>query len=366
MDYKSRLKGRLINRGRELGFSIVRVTEPKPFELWSKGIQKRKELDPDTANTWDRRGMSADPKAFLPEVRSLVVAAYPYKPYPLEFQKGFGSYSAHYRVYPRSRKAAGELSKILAEEGYKAVVDPPLPAKAAALRAGVGYFGKNGLIHTEEHGSWITLHMILTDAPLPYDPPGDKLSDCGSCTACIKSCPTGAIAEDGIIIPSRCIRFHMGSSELIPVDIRDKIGPRILGCDGCQISCPRNIKSYKEAAVPPFEEIEPFDIRAILTEWKSGLKKRLERVGSLVGQNYARAQKILSMAVLAAGNSNDKSFIPLLKETLQHPHPPIRGHSAWALGKLGGEESKRILLHALEGEKDPEIKKEIQNALKCI
>ena len=89
----------------------------------------------------------------------------------------------------------------------------------------------------------------------------------------------------------------------------------------------------------------------------------MNNMGELIGKNYARAQKILSMAVILAGNSKDKSYIPYLIPLLKHPHAPIRGHSAWAIGKIKADGFEDILNKALIQEKDNRVREEIDRAL---
>ena len=355
------LKKELLAYGKELGFSMIKITSAELLDIWQQGVEVRNKLDPESSKRWEK--MTANPKELLPDAKSIIIAVRSYIPYSKDFPQGIGRYSAHYKEYPVGREKIEKLGMFLEQRGYKIIVDPPLPVKVIAHRAGIGYFGKNGLIHTEMYGSWITLHCILTNAPLPQDESVDKLSDCGSCETCIRACPTGAIQEGGIVLPSRCIRNYMLSSDFIPVDIRDKIGLRFLGCDICQQVCPKNREALKKAGLPPKEEMDLFDILNILQEWRTGLKNRMERMAALIGKNYGRAQKVLSMAVIIAGNTKDPTYIPLLSETLNHPHPPIRGHSAWALGKIGGEESVEILKRALAKEKDPRVVEEIEQAL---
>jgi len=355
------LKKELIAYGQRLGFSGIRITSAEPLEIWKQEIEKRKRIDPETNRYWKR--ITTDPRDILPSAKSIIVAVRAYIPYPENFPNKIGRYSAHYREYPIGREKAGRLGDFLKQRGYDVVDDPPLPAKAIAHRAGVGYFGKNGVIHINGYGSWITLHCILTNAPLPPDESMDRLSDCGSCVACVRACPTGAIQEGGMVLPDRCIRNYMLSSDFIPVDIRDKIGTRLLGCDSCQAVCPKNGEALKNANLPPENEMEVFDITKILCEWRLGLSERMKQMGELIGNNYARAQKVLSMAVIIAGNTKDPFYIPMLAETLKHPHPPIRGHSAWALGKIGGIKSLQILQRALEDEMHPQVIEEIKQAL---
>jgi epoxyqueuosine reductase len=355
------LKKELLAYGRELGFCMIRITSADPLEIWQQEVEKRQKLDPSVRRRWN--GLTANPRELLPDAESIIVAVWPHIPYAEEFPQGIGRYSAHYREYPVGRQKAKMLGAFLAEKGYEVIDDPHLPAKAIAHRAGIGYFGKNGIIHIEGYGSWITLHCILTNAPLPPDESVDKLSDCGPCESCIRACPTGAIQPEGVVLPGRCIRNYMLSSDFIPVDIRDKIGTRILGCDICQQVCPKNREALKKAVLPSENEMVVFDILKILKEWKAGLADRMEQMGALIGKNYTRAQKVLSMAVIIAGNTKDSTYVPLLGETLNHPHPPIRGHSAWALGKIGGVESMEMLERALKSETHPQVLEEIKRAL---
>lgn len=329
---KDLLKLDLIEKGKELGFSMVRTTRPDPLELWKTQADSRGQKDPKSSYLWDN--MPYDPKKLMPEVKSIIIGVWPHIPYRARFPKGIARFSAHYKEYPKGRDAAQRLGEFLEDQGYKAMVHSPLPIKELAHRAGIGYFGKNGLIHTDEHGSLISLHPILTDASLSSDSPMDRISDCGDCRLCMDACPTGAIEEEGQITPSKCIRHHMLSSKLVPVDIRDKMGTNILGCDICQRACPFNRQRILEAILPTGEDMELFNISEILEEGSTSLKIRIDKMGDLIGRNYARAQRVLSTAIILAGNSGDKAYIPYLKELLKHPHPPIKEHSAWAIDKI--------------------------------
>lgn len=362
---KDLLKQRLIEYGMDLGFGLIGFTDARPFELWPSQIPQRKEEDPESAYHWDN--IKYDPKSLMPTAKSIIVAAWPYTPYKADFPKGIGRFSAHYKEYPKGRKAALELGSFLEKVGYEVMVHPPLPAKELALRAGLGYFGKNSLIHTRKYGSWISLHFILTNVSLSPDKGMETITDCGDCDLCIKACPNGAIKADGQVTPSKCLRHYMLSSDFIPLDIRDKVGNKMLGCDICQMVCPYNKKGVSEASLPAYDEMKLFDIGHILNEWPAGLKKRMDQMGDLIGRNYARSQKVLSTAAILAGNIKDKSYLPALERLLEHPHPPIRGHSAWAIGQIGSSSGavyyKGVLERALKDEDDTRVIEEIHRAM---
>lgn len=363
MENVDNLKAQLIERGKQLGFPVIGIADARPFDLWLRAIEMQEK---DASKGGRGLGkLTPYPKDLMPDAEAVVVAVHPYVPHPEEFSEGIARYSAHYVEYPAARKAVEELAGVIVRGGYKVMVEPPLPAKAAAYRAGVGTFGKNGLIYVGEYGSWVTLHLILTDAPLHSDSQPQALSLCGGCRRCIEACPVHAIADDGIILPERCLRAYMLTSEFIPLDIREKLGTRLLGCDVCQMVCPRNSRITSQACLPGDGYLRLFDVYALMKALVEGHRGSIEAVASLIGSNYARPQRLLSSAIIVAGNFGKPEFVPLLIKTLRHPHPPIRAHSAWALGKIGGRDAMSALAEALKDETDQRVIQEIERAQKA-
>ncbi len=364
MDNMMFLKSRIIEKGRQLGFPIIGITGAEPFQSWQKALEKLKDLDPEAAKIGDR--ITANPGDIMADAKAIVVAVYPYEPYSDDFPPGVGTYSAYYLEYPRGKEAAARLAEVIAEEGYDVVAGPPLPSKAAAYRAGLGWFGRNGVIYNREYGSWVALYLILTNASLPLDTRDQQESLCGNCTLCMEACPVNAISGDGAVLPGRCLRSCMLTSDFVPAESREKMGNMFLGCDICQKVCPRNRKGMTRARPPHSEDIQAFDILSILKGWSENNNKILEHLANLVGRNYARGQRVLSTAVIVAGNSGKQEYVPYLVKTLKHSHPPIRGHSAWALGKIGGQSGRDALIEALKTETDARVIQEIQNAIQNI
>lgn len=140
---------------------------------------------------------------------------------------------------------AGEAGTIPAREaawhtdenhgGYGALSD-----RAVAERAGLGWIGKNTSLLTPEFGSWVYLGEMLTDAPFPPDQPVEE--ECGDCTLCIDSCPTGAIIQGGQLNAQRCVAFLTQRKDDIPEEFRSVIGNRLYGCDTCQQVCQKTGK----------------------------------------------------------------------------------------------------------------------------
>jgi epoxyqueuosine reductase len=122
---------------------------------------------------------------------------------------------------------------------YRVLVDANQHVdREAAARSGVGFYGKNTLLITQRHGSWVVLGTLVTDAELEPTPPLD--ADCGSCRLCIDACPTGALDEPGTLDATKCLSYWTQSSKPIPAEYRAALGAQVYGCDICQDVCPWN------------------------------------------------------------------------------------------------------------------------------
>ena len=159
-----------------------------------------------------------------------------------------------YHKLMRTRAARtwpSRLAALAGPHGYRVFVDSaPVLEKALARNAGVGWIGKHTNLIARDAGSWFFLGEIFTDLPLPADPPAS--AHCGSCSACMPACPTGAIVAPYQLDARRCISYL--TIELdgpIPEALRAAIGNRIYGCDDCQLVCPWN-KFARAAAHPDF------------------------------------------------------------------------------------------------------------------
>jgi epoxyqueuosine reductase len=259
------------------------------------------------------------------------------------------------------------LLAMLREQGYtaKTYVDHGwMLDRPAAARAGIGWLGKNTNLLIPGIGSNVLLAEIVTSAPLETDAPLKK--SCGSCDACLRACPTGALVAPGVLDNRRCISFwtieHRG---VIPLDVRPMIGDWIFGCDLCQEICPVNARPSApdpnaQAAFGPVIEARP-RLEELLTLDEPGFRSRF-RESALW---RARRSGLLRNVCVALGNVADRRSVPALAHALADPEPLVRGHAAWALGRLGGTAARDALARALSREADVWVRDECELALQA-
>ena len=234
--------------------------------------------------------------------------------------------------------------------------------RAVSQRAGVGWFGKNTNILTPSHGSWVFLGQVITDLELEPDPPLKKT--CGSCVACVDACPTGAIVAPYVIDNARCIsHLTIENRGPIPRHLRPLMYDWVFGCDICQDVCPVNRK-----AAPSNEQaftnrrFTTLDLVSILRMTEEEFRERF-RNSPIKRAKRAKRVSLQRNACVALGNAGDPDAVPALAAALKDGEPLVRGHAAWALGKLGGPEAPRTLESAFADEGDAEVTSEIEAAL---
>ena len=234
-----------------------------------------------------------------------------------------------------------------------------LTEKPIAQRAGIGWYGKNGIIITERFGSWVVLGEILTELELDTDEYLQR--DCGDCTICIDSCPTKAIVSPYIIDRTRCLQYISERLMKVPLDFREVWGDRLYGCTTCQEVCPKNHKVKSKKYKPEYGYIGS---RIPLIPLLQISEEEFQDYFAYNQIVIRPREAIKRNAALALGNIGDSRVVAFLIKVLQEDDNSIvRGHTAWALGKIGGEKAKITLEKALKSEKDIEVREEITNAL---
>jgi epoxyqueuosine reductase len=257
------------------------------------------------------------------------------------------------------------LSAFLLERGASIAryyVDTgPLLDRALAQRAGLGWFGKNTTLITRAgYGSYVFLGELLTDLVLDPDPPMD--GSCGQCRICLDECPTRAIVAPFVVDARRCISYL--TIELrgwIPRDLRPLMGTWVYGCDICQDVCPHNtlvrmgqhteFAPRRDVPFPDLLELLHIDERTYQERFRHSAIKRAKRQG------------LRRNAAVALGNLGDPRAVPALARAVDDEDPIIRGHAAWALGRIGGAGAQDVLRRRAHQETNAEVLAELTAAM---
>jgi len=236
----------------------------------------------------------------------------------------------------RLQKLARLIEAAVGPFGYRVFSDSaPVLEKALARNAGLGWIGKHSNLIHPRAGSWFFLGELYTDLPLPVD---ERFAEdhCGSCTACMDICPTGAIVAPYRVDARRCISYL--TIELrgsIPEEFRPLIGNRIYGCDDCQLVCPWN-KFARPSDKPDFEVRFGLD-RASLIELFSWEKEEFLRKteGSAI-RRIGHECWLRNIAVALGNAPTGEDVIAALRSRADHPSSLVREHVHWALQRHAG------------------------------
>jgi epoxyqueuosine reductase len=207
----------------------------------------------------------------------------------------------------------------------------PVVERAYAAAAGLGAWGKNTCLLHPEHGSWFFLGEVITNLEMEPDAPRADL--CGSCTACLEACPTGALVAPYALDATRCISYlTIELKGAIPEEQRPGLGRHVFGCDICQDVCPWNRRRRErgEAGFEPREGLLAPDLDALAVLDEAGFRETFR--GSPVKR--AKRRGLLRNVCVAIGNSGDAARRPVLERLAADADPLVREHAAWALGRL--------------------------------
>jgi epoxyqueuosine reductase len=356
-----------------LGAGAVRVTGARTDE--ESRTRMRAAFDRGDFLCWRYDAQYArratDPSELCRGARSVICIALPYAAHgprmrePLRGRVSNYAWSGDYHRRLRALLAAVAARIDAAAGGSVTAIacdTKPLAERALAARAGLGWVGKHTNLIVPALGSFVFLGEIVTTLELPEDEPLRK--HCGSCRRCIDGCPTQALRGDYTIDANRCISDLTQRVDSIPVAMRALIGDWVWGCDICQTVCPPT----REAGSTAGAEWQPLGLETarpalvdLLRLRGSAFKKRYRptamgwRGGAVLRRN----------AAVALGNALDRSAVgPLIESLSEDANPMVRGHAAWALGRIGSPRAISALQRQLDVEREGEVRAEITAALR--
>ncbi len=360
----------LRTRALEAGFDAVGVAAAGPLERDGEALEAWLGRDRHAGMHWMARepAKRADPTKLLPGCRSVVILAMNYLPdddivAPRGEKARVARYAQgrdYHKVLGRKLKAIAAWLQACSNAESRAFVDTgPVLERAWAEQAGLGWIGKNANLLTREMGSWFLLGEILSTAELEIDP-GPHADFCGSCTACLDACPTDAIVEPGVVDSNLCISYwtieHRGS---VPQERRRGSGDWIFGCDICQEVCPWNRSFSRPADGDPFthrEDLRGLDPLSIVAMDEATFRSKYSGTPLM----RAKWEGMRRNACIVLANRKRREALPTLAGVLTDPDPVLRGHAAWAVGRIGDEEAIRMLRSLAETETSPEVLAEIR------
>lgn len=330
--------------GRELGFQQIGISDidlDQPRQHLQRWLEKNFHGDMQyMASHGEKRSR---PEQLLPGTLRVLSARMDYLPDTDDMEevladsnKGYISRYALGRDYHklmRKRLAAlaQKISSVAGQHNHRAFVDSaPVLERALAEKAGLGWIGKNTMLINPKAGSWFFLGEIYTDLPLPLDPPQETMH-CGTCTACLDDCPTGAIVAPNQVDARRCISYlTIELRESIPLELRPLMGNRIYGCDDCQLVCPWNKFSEhtQETDFQPRNNLQAAELIELFQWTEEAFLKRTE--GSAIRRiGYECWLRNIAVALGNAAHSDE--VVAALKEKVGHPSALVREHTEWAL-----------------------------------
>lgn len=260
-----------------------------------------------------------------------------------------------------------KIKELIAEEdelAFRLMVDTgELVDVAVAKRSGIGFIGKNGLMITEEFGSFVYLGEILTNLELLPDNPKDN--QCGDCRRCLDNCPTKALLGDGRMNAKRCLSYQTQFKGNISKEFRKYMRTTIYGCDICQLVCPFNKSKdfhYHLIMEPNIEDVEPL-LKPLLTITNREFRERF----GYMAASWRGRRPLQRNAIIALANHHDTSAIPDLLNVMENSSVAmIRGMAVWGLGELINTPSTKVkqrVFRAMEKETELNIIQEFVGIL---
>ncbi|HET7233767.1 MAG TPA: tRNA epoxyqueuosine(34) reductase QueG [Longimicrobium sp.] len=373
------LSARIRNRAREMGFDAVGIAPVHPS------------ADGDAYERWIGEGMHGemaylsrpdavekrrDPAVLVPGAKSAVVVALHYDPrdaqdHGVEPSRAIVARYARnddYHELMKERLIALQewISGELVPVSGRAYVDTgAVLERELARRAGLGWQGRNTMLIHPRRGSYFFIGEVLIDVELEYDAPLAR-DHCGTCHRCLDACPTNALLgrdADGapVMDARRCISYL--TIELrgpIPRELRPLIGNRVYGCDICQEVCPWN-RFSPPTHEPAFRTREGLQGPELI-EWMTMTQEEFSRRFKNSPIKRTKRRGLLRNVAVALGNWGAPEAVPALAVALNDEEALVRGHAAWALGRIGTEAARQALRGREEVEEDAWVISEIQSA----
>ena len=321
----------------ELGLDVVGAAPAEPYEETERHIRERRArgLFADMRFTMAQPEVSCHPETLLEGARTVVSAALCYFA-PAEPPKpGEGRLPRYtwFDAYAELREKLDALGRRLGG-AYRVLVDANQHVdREGAVRGGVGFYGKNTMLITRKHGSWVVLGTLVTDVQVG---PSPRLElDCGSCTLCIDACPTGALDEPGTLDATKCLSYWTQAPGPIPEEYREPLESSVYGCDICQDVCPWNGRAARSED-PAWQPRDPLRFPTLIdlcdlddAAWRALLKGSAMRRAGL-----PRIRRSLAYAAAALAPESGARALDALERQPSASDDDVADAIQWARATL--------------------------------
>ncbi|MGK2930854.1 MAG: tRNA epoxyqueuosine(34) reductase QueG [Acidimicrobiales bacterium] len=352
----------------DAGLDAVGFTTVDAFPAVRRSLESRRAAGQHAGMSFTFRNpqRSTEPDRLLRRAASMVVGALGYvEPEPPR-PAGPAARVARYAWrdhYADLRTALDAGVDVLRAGGHRATVvtdQNGLVDRAAAHRAGIGWWGRNSNLLIPGAGSWFVLGSIVTDAELPELPEdSEPVPDgCRSCTRCIEACPTAAIVDDGVIDARRCLAWLVQDTGVFPRAFRVALGDRLYGCDDCQDACPPGRRTIAEAVPVVIDRHRHLDAWVPVLELLEATDEALiDRYGRWYIPNrevrYLRRNALIVLGNV--GDGTDAAQRALVARYVRDDDPLLRAHAVWTAARLGLDD----LVRAADTDPDAVVRAEV-------
>ena len=347
------LKEEIIQESKRLGIDKIGFTTAEPFDSLKESLEEQKAAGHTSGFEHPNIDERLYPEMTFDQPKSIIsiALAYPtriHEEVPRDEKRGQfarASWGIDYHDILRDRlNRLIEFIQTRAEKWQKEeewrlapqVDTGELIDVAVAQRAGLGFIGRNGLLITEEFGSFVYLGEIVTNIVFEPDKPGEF--GCGDCMRCVTACPTKALLGDGRMNAQRCLSYQTQTKGMMPEEYRKKMRNVIYGYPKLKPMLSMSNKDFKQ------------QFGHLAGSWRG--KKPLQR-----------------NALIALANLGDRTALPEISECLTDVRPVIRGTAAWAIGRLGTKEPEKwldVLDEILAKETEEVVINELEHAQKLL
>jgi epoxyqueuosine reductase len=333
-DRRARWKEELRTQARALGLADLGVTDASPlprgdhYDRWVTDGRG-------ATMSWLEPGTRTRPTDLLPQARTLIAVAARY-PKPEREPQPIAAYALrddyHHALKRAVRRLSAQLREWVPGSATRTTVDTaPLREREAAMRAGIGWIGKNTMLVHPQHGCYTLLGTILWTEELPPDPPA--VDHCAECRRCLDACPTGAFPAPYELDARRCLSYWTIEQRAeLPAEMQAAQGTRAFGCDACLAACPFGGRTLhaESPLLPTLAPLAAMGLATLLEEGRARFWKHFRRTPV----ERARRHGFLRNLLVAAGNSGDPALRSAVAPFCDDQDPRLVAAARDALARL--------------------------------